>query len=52
MRLVLTRGGAKKYTSLLFITPPVKFSQLYNKDTPRGICNLWHVLHSPLLINY
>jgi hypothetical protein len=37
LRLGLTRGGAKKNISLLFIAPPAKFGQFYNKETPSGI---------------
>jgi hypothetical protein len=34
LKLGLTRGGAQK---LLFISPPVKFGQLYYKHIPCGI---------------
>jgi hypothetical protein len=27
--------------------PPANLRQLYNKDTPSKIFNLWHILHSP-----
>jgi hypothetical protein len=46
LRLGLTRGGGKKFHFFL-LHPQAKFRQLYDKETPSGIWNLWHVLHSP-----
>jgi hypothetical protein len=45
-----THQERSKKIFLLFIAPPAKFRQLYNKDTPSGIWNLWHILHSQFVI--
>jgi hypothetical protein len=50
LRLGLIRGGVKKYFTSFFAPQLGKLRQLYNKDTPSGIRNLQHVLHSSLSV--